>query len=82
MLQVLHRYRGRRGCMRLASIVARYSGLPIERARSGAEVRALEVLRASGRPLPQLPIWLDIDLGVTLDLEASYEDTCRVLRIA
>jgi hypothetical protein len=37
---------------------------------------------ALGRPLPPLPIWLDIDLGVTLDLEASYEDTCRVLRIS
>jgi hypothetical protein len=35
-----------------------------------------------GRPLPSLPIWLDVDLGVTLDREASYEDTCRVLRIA
>jgi Protein of unknown function (DUF4058) len=34
-----------------------------------------------GRPLPPLPIWLDVDLGVTLDLEASYEDTCRVLRM-
>jgi hypothetical protein len=34
------------------------------------------------RPLLPLPIWLDVDLGVTLDLEASYEDTCRVLRIA
>ena len=37
---------------------------------------------ALGHPLPPLPIWLDVDLGVTLDLEASYEDTCRVLRIA
>jgi hypothetical protein len=36
---------------------------------------------AVGGPLPPLPIWLDVDLGVTLDLEASYEDTCRVLRI-
>jgi len=36
---------------------------------------------ALGQPLPPLPIRLDIDLGVTLDLEASYEDTCRVLRI-
>src|SRR5581483_211335 len=36
---------------------------------------------ALGRPLPPLPIWLDADRGVTLDLEASYEDTCRVLRI-
>jgi hypothetical protein len=35
-----------------------------------------------GQPLPPLPIWLDADLHVTLDLEASYEDTCRVLRIS
>lgn len=38
---------------------------------------ALEV----GRPLPTLPLWLTETLTVTLDLEASYEDTCRVLRI-
>lgn len=35
-----------------------------------------------GQPLPTLPIWLDIDLGVLLDLETSYEATCRVLRIS
>ena len=35
-----------------------------------------------GQSLPTLPIWLDADLGVFLDLEASYEATCRVLRIA
>jgi hypothetical protein len=35
-----------------------------------------------GQPLPTLPIWLDINLGVNLDLEASYEDTCRLLRIS
>jgi hypothetical protein len=35
-----------------------------------------------GQALPQLPIWLDVDLGVTLDLDGSYEDTCRVLRMA
>ena len=34
-----------------------------------------------GKPLPQLPIWLAEDLGVSLDLEASYEQTCRALRI-
>jgi hypothetical protein len=33
-------------------------------------------------PLPTLPIWLDFDLGVFLDLESSYEQTCRILRIA
>ena len=35
-----------------------------------------------GQPLPALPIWLDADLGVPLDLEASYEETCRFLRIS
>jgi len=35
-----------------------------------------------GRPLPtQLPIWLDEDRAVSLDLEASYEETCKALRI-
>jgi very-short-patch-repair endonuclease len=48
LADALGRYRGRRGSRRLAATVARYSGLPIERARSGAEVRALEVLRAAG----------------------------------
>jgi hypothetical protein len=36
---------------------------------------------AVGRPLPTLPLWLTDDTGVLLDLEASYEETCRVLRI-
>jgi hypothetical protein len=31
--------------------------------------------------LPTLPLWLSEDLSVSLDLEASYEDTCRALRI-
>ncbi len=35
-----------------------------------------------GQLLPTLPIWLDIDLGVFLHLETSYEGTCHVLRIA
>ena len=54
MGDALGRYRGRRGAARLASVVARYSGLPLERARSGAEVRALEILRDAGRSLPRL----------------------------
>jgi hypothetical protein len=37
---------------------------------------------ALGQPLPPLSLWLDEDLAVSLDLEGSYEDTCRVLRIA
>jgi hypothetical protein len=35
-----------------------------------------------GEPLPPLPLWLADDLAVTLDLESTYEETCRVLRIA
>lgn len=34
-----------------------------------------------GQALPSLPIWLSDDLSVPLDLEASYEDACRALRI-
>lgn len=34
-----------------------------------------------GERLPTLPIWLAEDLAVSLDLETSYEETCRVLRI-
>jgi hypothetical protein len=52
----LGRYRGRRGSRRLADTVARYRGLPIERARSGAEVRAMEILAEAGRPLPRLNV--------------------------
>ena len=52
----LGRFRGRRGARRLASATARYSGLPLERARSGAEIRALEVLREAGRPMPELNV--------------------------
>jgi hypothetical protein len=35
-----------------------------------------------GLPLPSLPLWLTEELVITLDLEASYEQTCRDLRIA
>lgn len=34
-----------------------------------------------GQSLPTLPIWLKGTLAVALDLEASYEETCRTLRI-
>ena len=34
-----------------------------------------------GGTLPTLPIWLRDDMAVSLDLEASYEETCRALRI-
>jgi hypothetical protein len=37
---------------------------------------------AIGEPLPTLPLWLSDDLAVPLELEASCEETCRILRIA
>jgi Protein of unknown function (DUF4058) len=33
------------------------------------------------RPLPTLPLWLAENLAVPLELEQSYEETCRILRI-
>lgn len=35
-----------------------------------------------GQPLPTLPLWLADDLAVPLELETSYEETCRILRIS
>lgn len=34
-----------------------------------------------GQPLPALPIWLTETRAISLDLESSYEATCRALRI-
>jgi hypothetical protein len=36
---------------------------------------------AVGTALPTLPIWLSQDLMVPLELETTYEETCRSLRI-
>ncbi|CAN5311837.1 hypothetical protein BH10PLA2_BH10PLA2_07030 [soil metagenome] len=36
---------------------------------------------AIGHSLPTLPIWLREDLAVSLELESSYEECCRALRI-
>ena len=36
---------------------------------------------AIGATLPTLPLWLSPDFMVPLELEATYEDTCRGLRI-
>ena len=36
---------------------------------------------AIGQPLPTLPIWLNETWAISLDLESSYEETCRTLRI-
>lgn len=34
-----------------------------------------------GQELPTLPLWLAADVAIPLSLEASYRETCRILRI-
>jgi hypothetical protein len=36
---------------------------------------------AVGQALPTLPLWLEADLAVPVDFEATYAITCRRLRI-
>jgi hypothetical protein len=36
---------------------------------------------AVGQPLPTLPLWLADNFAVPLELDVSYEETCRILRI-
>jgi len=36
---------------------------------------------AVGQHLPTLPIWLKENWAISLDLESTYEETCRTLRI-
>jgi len=54
------------------------------RLRNGGRHKRLESWAYSlaiGQPLPALPIWLSEDQGLSLDLEPSYEATCRTLRL-
>jgi hypothetical protein len=37
---------------------------------------------ALGQPLPTLPLWLADNFAVPLELEATYEETCRIFRLA
>ena len=53
--------------------------------RIGGATRWLETWNHAlqpGLPLPCLPLWLAEDFAIPLDLETSYEQTCRDLRIA
>jgi hypothetical protein len=54
------------------------------RRRRGADGWCLETWAhglAVGQPLPTLPLWLADNRAVPLELDASYEETCRLLRI-
>lgn len=37
---------------------------------------------AIGQPLPTIPLWLGPDLRIELPLDPSYQEVCRLLRIA
>jgi Transcriptional regulator, AbiEi antitoxin/Protein of unknown function (DUF559) len=54
LLQATDAHPGRRGTRRIVLAIGRYAALPVARARSGAEVRALMVLRDGARPTPHL----------------------------
>ncbi len=54
LLRAVDDHLARRGTRRVLRTLARYAGLPVSKARSGAEIRALMILRAAGRPMPRL----------------------------
>ena len=47
-----------------------------------AVLQAWSNVLAVGQPLPTLPLWLNAELSVPLDLEASYEQACHDLWIS
>jgi hypothetical protein len=47
----------------------------------GSRLQSWAYPLAVGQPLPTLPLWLSDELNIPLELEANYEETCRVLRI-
>jgi hypothetical protein len=49
--------------------------------RKGVRVETWEHELHVGTPLPTLPLWLSETFAVDLELEATYEHTCRGLRI-
>lgn len=50
--------------------------------RRGVRVESWEHRLTVGSPLPTLPLYLTETLSVPLELESTYEETCRGLRIA
>ena len=54
LLAAADRHRGRRGVATYRRLAADYSALRLDRTRSDAEARALEVLAAAGVPMPEV----------------------------
>lgn len=50
--------------------------------RRGHRVEAWEHALKVGAPLPTLPLWISETQYVPLELERTYEEACRGLRIA
>lgn len=56
LVDALMAHKGRRGVGAIRAALAQYSGLPVERCRSGSEVQALVVLRDAGVQLPKVNV--------------------------
>jgi hypothetical protein len=50
-------------------------------AEQGRQLQAWPTALTLDSPLPQVPLWLGVDICVPLDLEATYQMTCTDLRI-
>jgi hypothetical protein len=84
LLRAVDNHARRRGTRRVLRTLARYAGLPVSKARSGAEIRALVVLRDADRPLPRLNekvageeadlIWADERLIIEIDGGPFHQD--------
>ncbi len=70
------RHRGRRGRARLILLADRYVRLPIDRCRSDAEARALELSDAAGRPIP-----LVNTIVAGEEADQYYPDLGRIIEI-
>ena len=84
LLRAVDNHARRRGTRRVLRALARYAGLPVSKARSGAEIRALMVLREAGRVVPLLNekvageeadlIWADQRLIIEIDGGPFHQD--------
>jgi hypothetical protein len=84
LLRAVDNHARRRGTRRVLRALARYAGLPVSKARSGAEIRALMVLRDAGRVVPLLNekvageeadlIWADQRLIIEIDGGPFHQD--------
>jgi hypothetical protein len=70
------RHRGRRGRLRVVALADRYVRLPIDRCRSDAEARALELSDAAGRPIPLVNVRVAGE-----EADQYYPELGRILEI-